>query len=184
MINSGGNMDNVEDGLAALADSVEQLYDYAAGKNYPFTLFMEPCDSIIDAFHLVGPYRRAVDFAARMRGRGFPLELTMDSAHTAEQNEDFAEALAATKPYCRHIHFANCRIADPKDELYGDKHLGLEYSGSVWTPETLGTLFPTIEKLYPGDEPVRIALEILCRENDPYAYFEKTWDSVPFLTKS
>ena len=184
MINSGRLTADVEAGLEALGDSVEQLYEHAAGKNYPFRLFLEPCDSIIDAFHLVGPYRRAVDFAAMMRGRGFPLELTMDSAHTAEENEDFAEALVQAKPYCNHVHFANCRIADPADALYGDKHLGFEYSGSVWTPETLAALFPKLEALYPGGEPLRIALEVLCREDDPYAYFEKMWDLLPFLANA
>ena len=183
MINSGRTAGSVDEELTALEDSVRQLYEYAAKKNIPFRLCLEPCDSIREAFHLIGPYRRTREFTERLRGLGFPLELTMDSAHTAEENEDFAAALAATRPYCNHIHFANCRIADPTDPLYGDKHIGLEYSGSVWTPETLETLFREIEPPSPGDEPVQIALEILCREDDPYAYFEKTWDSVPFLSK-
>ena len=34
----------------------------------------------------------------------------MDTAHTVEEGEDFLEALTAVKPYCNHIHFANCFI--------------------------------------------------------------------------
>ncbi len=182
MINSGKLTEDVDAGLDALADSIEQLFGYASAKQYPFQLSMEPCDSGMDARHLVGPYRRAVDFAARMRKQGLPLSLTMDSAHTVEEGEDFLEAITAAKPYCSHIHFANCRIADPADPLYGDKHIGFEYSGSVWTAKAILEAFPKIQALYPGDDPLRVAIEVLCREEDPYAYFETMWASLPFCS--
>jgi sugar phosphate isomerase/epimerase len=179
LINSGRLTEDVEEGLDALADSVEQAYEYAAGKNYSLRFSLEPCDSVMDAFHLVGPYHRAVGFADKMRKRGFPLELTMDTAHTVEEGEDFSAAVTAAKPYCNHVHFANCRVDNPADPFYGDKHIGFEFSGSVWTPETLTEMFHKLRALYPGDEPLRLALEVLCREDDPYAYFDMMWKSLP-----
>lgn len=183
LINSGRITDDIPAGLAALAASVEELYTYAAGKNFPLRLFLEPCDTHMDAYHLIGPYARAIEFITMVRERGFPIELTMDAAHTAEEGEDFAQALHAARPYCNHIHFANCLIDDPRNPLYGDKHLGFEYANTVWSPEALAGLFAELEKLYPGDEPLRVALEVLCRTDDPYAYFETMWSSLPFLSR-
>jgi len=184
MMNSGAVQPDPGKGLESLGRSVEELCDYAARKNYrDFSLTLEPCDTSMEAFQLVGPYARTLSFVQGMRSRGLRLELTMDTAHTAEEGEDFFTALQAVKPYCGHIHFANCYIARPDDPLYGDKHLGYEYPGTVWTPETLGALTQQLETLYPGEEPLRIGLEVLCREEDPYAYFEQMWQSLPFICK-
>lgn len=185
MICSGAMMPDVEKGLDSLGRSVEELFDYAAKKNYSnFVLTMEPCDTWMEAHQLIGPYARTLAFVKAMREKGLPLQLTMDAAHTVEEGEDFFEAMQATKPYCNHIHFANCNITEKDNPLYGDKHLGFEYPNTVWTPETLGTLVQQLQGLYPGDEPMRIGLEVLCREEDPYAYFEKMWASLPFIHKA
>lgn len=185
MVNSGAIQPDVERGLDALGRSIEELFDYAARKNYTsFALTMEPCDTWMHAYQLIGPYARTAAFAKAMREKGLPLELTMDAAHTAEEGEDFFAAMQATRPWCSHIHFANCNITEKDSPLYGDQHLGFEYPNTVWTPDTLGTLVAQLQDLYPGDEPLRIGLEVLCREADPYAYFEKMWASLPFIHKA
>ena len=185
MMNSGAMQTDTRKGLDALGRSVEELFGYAARKNYRgFALTLEPCDTGMEAFQLIGPYARAKAFAQAMREKGLPLELTMDSAHTAEEGEDFFQAVEATREFCGHLHFANCNITQPDNPLYGDKHLGYEYPHTVWTPETLGQLTRQLQALYPGEEPLRIGLEFLCREDDPYSYFERTWDSLPFLHKA
>ena len=48
-------------------------------------------------------------------------------------------------------------------------------------PETLEVLFGELGRIYPGDEPLKVALEYMCREADPYACFDKYWASMPFL---
>lgn len=185
MMNSGAIQPDVERGLDALGRSVEELFNYAAQKNYSnFALTMEPCDTWMHAYQLIGPYARTAAFAKAMRDKGLPLELTMDAAHTAEEGEDFFDAMKATRPWCQHIHFANCNITEKDSPLYGDQHLGFEYPNTIWTPETLDTLVQQLQGLYPGDEPLRIGLEVLCREADPYAYFEKMWASLPFIHKA
>ncbi len=184
MINSGRMGKSEEAGLKNLAESVEKLFNHIERKNYGVKLLMEPCDSRIDAFHLIGPYRRTYDFVKSMHEKGMPLELTMDTAHTAEEGEDFLEALTAVKQFCSQIHFANCYIRDPADEFYGDRHLGFEFPDTEWTYEALAGLFYELEKLYAGDEPLRIGLEVLCRTGNPYAYFEDTWNSLSFLHRN
>lgn len=185
MMNSGALQRDVDKGLEALGHSIEELFDYAAQKNYgDFALTMEPCDTGMTAFQLIGPYSRTASFAKAMHERGLPLELTMDAAHTVEEGDDFYDALVATKPYCSHIHFANCNIVDKNSPFYGDAHVGFEYPDTVWTPKTLGELVAKLQNLYPGDEQMRIGLEVLCREEDPYEYFDRMWESLPFIHKN
>ena len=174
---------SIDQGLLNLTQSVEELFNHIDRKNYKIKLLLEPCDSKIDAFHLIGPYSRTLEFVKNLREKGLPLELTMDTAHTVEEGEDFLEALTAVKEYCNQIHFANCYLKNPADELYGDKHLGFEYPDTEWTVPALEELFTELEKLYANDEPLRIGLEVLCRTDDPYDYFEDTWSSLPFLHK-
>lgn len=181
MFNSGRIGINVELGLDALFISFEELYEYIAKKRYTIQILMEPCDSHMDAFQLIGPNKRTLEFVERMHTAGLPLKLTMDTAHTVEEGEDFLQALMAVKPYCNHIHFANCNISDKDSPFYGDKHVGYEYPSTEWPPEELAELFGELKKLYPGDEPLRIGLEVLCREEDPYSYFEKVCRKLDFL---
>ena len=182
MLNSGRLGNSIDQGLLNLTQSVEELFNHIDRKNYKIKLLLEPCDSKIDAFHLIGPYSRTLEFVKNLE-KGLPLELTMDTAHTVEEGEDFLEALTAVKEYCNQIHFANCYLKNPADELYGDKHLGFEYPDTEWTVPALEELFTELEKLYANDEPLRIGLEVLCRTDDPYDYFEDTWSSLPFLHK-
>ncbi len=180
MINSGRAGPDVERGLAALEASVAELFDYAASRNYRLRLLMEPCDENLEAFHLIGPYQRARAFVQKLRGRGYPLELTMDAAHSVEGGEDFVEAVKAVRDFCRHVHFANCDITNRENPLFGDKHLGYEYPDTEWPPAALAGLFAELEKIYPGDSELRIGLEVLCRESDPCAYFDNTLKLLPF----
>ncbi|HHW31648.1 MAG TPA: sugar phosphate isomerase/epimerase [Clostridiaceae bacterium] len=184
MMNSGRIGNNVEKGLDSLAKSIEELYDYVQQKNYSLCFLMEPCDSIMEAFHLIGPYARTLEFMKRMDNAGLPIKLTLDTAHTVEEGENFLEALKAVKPYCNHIHFANCFIKDRKNPLYGDKHLGYEYPDTEWMIPDLSNLFISLEGLYGHDEDLRIGLEALCRQEDPYEYFNSVWESLTFLHKN
>jgi sugar phosphate isomerase/epimerase len=180
MINSGRITEDIKAGLQSLGRSIKELFEYASGKNYEMLIAMEPCDSKMDAFHLIGPYKRALDFTQDLNSQGYPLQLVMDCAHVAEEGEDFLTALMALRKYCGHIHFANCNIREKDNPLYGDKHLGFFYPNTEWSPEKLKALFGQLEKLYSADT-VRIGIETLCREDDPYKYFDETWKMLDFL---
>lgn len=184
MINSGKAQSDHRNSFNALENSVEALFNYAASKNYKdFALTLEPCDSNMEAFHLIGGYKLALNFAQRMHTKGLPLEITLDTAHSAEEGEDFATALSALKPYCNHIHFANCNITEQNSPFFGDKHLGFEYPNTVWSAAALRDLTTQISTIYKEDDQLQIGLEFLCREDDPYKYFEKMWELLPFIHK-
>ena len=149
-------------------------------KGYAVSYEMEPCDSRMDARQLIGPYRRTKALKAAQQ-RAAP-ELTLDSAHTVE-GESFPgaegpETILQPHPFRQLPHRRS------EDPLYGDKHLGYEYAGSVWTFEAIRGFFPALERLYPGDEEVMAGLEVLCREEDPFNYFAKTWAELPQLHQS
>lgn len=180
MLNSGSIGPNVQDGLAALRESLRELYGYMEKKNYSLRLTLEPCDSWMFAKQLLGPVGRTVEFVKSCRKEGLPLELTMDSAHALEEGEDFLEALKLAKPFCGHIHFANCFIKDSQAPLYGDQHVGFEYADTEWDYPAMERAWPEIVAMYGAGE-LRVAIEVLCREQDPYRYFDGMWSRMPFL---
>lgn len=179
MLNSGSIGPNVQAGLLALRESLRELYSYMEKKNYSMRLTLEPCDSWMFAKQLLGPVGRTVDFLKACRRAGIPLELTMDSAHTLEEGEDFLEAMKQAKPFCNHIHFANCYIKDSQNPLYGDQHVGFEYPDTEWGYAAIESAWPEISAMYQDDE-LRVAIEVLCREVDPYQYFDAMWSRMPF----
>lgn len=186
MICSGQHAPGDVDGhMDALVRSIETLYNEKVRKNLPVRIELEPCDSAIDARQFIGPYERTRALCDRLGGMGVQLHLTMDTAHTAEEFQDFPEALVAVKSYCDHIHFANCYLGDERDPLYGDKHLGYEYMDTPFGYAALNDqLIPRLAEIYPGDEALTIGLEVLCREEDPFAYFENTVKCLPVFARA
>lgn len=184
MLNSGRIGADPEKQLDALAEAVTFLHNHADRKGYSASFVLEPGDSHMTSFQLLGPYPRVLAFCERMEKNGTPLGLTMDSAHSAEEGENFSEAVRAVKKYCRHIHFANCFIRDETSPLYGDQHVGFDYPDTEWDYASLETLQRELDRIYPGEETVKVALEYLCREEDPYACFEKYRKAMPFWAES
>lgn len=183
MVCSGANEpDNDAACFEALLASIEDMSNDIRQYDLPVELELEPCDSAMDARQFVGPYQRTLALCEALNRRGIDLALTMDSAHTVEEGQNFLEALAATRDFCRHVHLANCVIGDPAHPLYGDKHLGYEYQNTPWSFDAINALAGPLESLYPGDESLMIGLEALCRQPDPYAYFKETWARLPFLS--
>ncbi len=181
MYNSGFLKKGTEEAqMEALGKAIEYIHNDAARKNYRIHLVLEPGDSNMSSFQLLGPYQRVLEHCQRMEKAGTPVYLTMDAAHSAEEGEDFTEAVKAVRNYCNHIHFANCFIKDPTHELYGDKHVGFDYPDTEWTPETLRVLWDDLKPLY-ADDKLILAMEYLCREADPYAYFDKLYKGLDFL---
>lgn len=179
LFNSGAiREDNISGGLDALYASFCELYNDIMKKNLDLRLLMEPCDSRMDARQLIGPRSRTLDFMRRMDEAGVPLRLTLDSAHTVEEGEDFFETVRALKPWCNQIHYANCVTGDEADPLYGDKHVAFDHPGGVFAVSALRKLTGRFDALYAGEEPLRIGLEVLCREGEPGPVFAAMAKSV------
>lgn len=156
-------------------------YERKSSVDSRIKLLLEPCDSAMDAKHLLGPTSRVVDVSRRILEQcGDGYGLTMDTAHVAEEGEDFMEAMAIAKPYCGHVHFANCVVKDTTDPFYGDKHVDFAYPGSEFQYETLKNLFGKLENLY-GEAHLSIALEILCRAENPYQSFDGIMEQMPWF---
>lgn len=183
MVCSGKNPANRADisrCLDAFVQSMQEISDYMKRTGESLRLLLEPCDSEMDARHLLGPTKLAVEAVRRVREFCPGFSLTMDTAHVLEEGEDFLQAMELARPYCSHVHFANCMVANRMDALYGDKHVGFDYPDGGFTYLELEKIFKALEKLY-GDGHLDIALEILCRETDPFAHFEAVRSNTPWL---
>lgn len=167
--------------MSALMHSIEELYNERILKKFKLRLELEPCDSRIDARQFIGPYERAGALCDMLRDAGVALHLTMDTAHVAEEGQDFDQAICHVKRHCEHVHYANCFLKDAQHPLYGDKHLGYEYPDTEWGFDALEALTKRLGALYEDDDTLMIGLEALCREADPFAYFDATWARMPYL---
>jgi len=180
MINSGRHPGEAlaDLGLKQFKRSVQELAAYIGTR--PIGLLLEPCDSQMDARNLLGPTALSADVARALRRTVPNFALTLDTAHIREEGEDFLTEVSRALDCCDHLHFANCVVDDPADPYYGDKHVGFDYPGSAFTPAELKRLFTALQPMY-QNRSCRIALEILCREPDPEAYFRRVAAQIPWF---
>lgn len=158
----------------ALTKSVEELSSFV-GKDVQ--LGIEPCDRSLDVRQLIGPSMATYTFIKNLNRDN--IILTLDTAHIALTFEDVIETVKLCKPFCDHIHIANC-VVDPSVELYGDKHPLFGYPGSVFSDEEAQTMYNDILDIYAGQD-LYISPEMICRENDEKTYFGKMLNSMPWF---
>ena len=162
-------------------ESMKQVMDYAGKKSTDFKLqfCLEPCDSRMDVRHLLGPTSRAIKAVERIKKDFDNIGLTMDTAHVAEEGEDFMQAMEAAKQHCNHIHFANCQICDPHAAFYGDKHVGFDYPGGTFTYGKIKQIYDAMARIYASEE-LTIALEIYSYQDNAFEHFEKLMAEMPW----
>ncbi|MDO4548976.1 MAG: TIM barrel protein [Clostridia bacterium] len=168
MYNSGRTQPDAEAGLKALERSFIEMHEYMSRKNIDIKLMLEPCDSAMDARQHLGPYALSREFAIRMEKHGAPVYLTMDAAHTAEEGEDFVEAVKATKPWIDRIHYANCVVDDSSDPLYGDKHISLNHPRGFFDYAAYRNLNDVFSGMF---DTLIVALEGYDPNRDPCEHF-------------
>jgi sugar phosphate isomerase/epimerase len=150
--------------------SLEEAFSYIAGKGYEIGLLLEPGDSHIDAFQLIGPVDRVCQSAIDLRAKGYDYRLTMDTAHICEEGENAIESIRKVLPYCNHIHLCNCYMADPTHPMYGDKHVGFEFQGGCFGYDDFAKLYVELKDIF-QDKDFTVTLEALCRDDDPELWF-------------
>lgn len=155
--------------VAALESSLICLCDYAADRGVALTL--EPGDRTVQAMQVVGPTFLAVELCERIRQRGRSISLTMDSSHLAQLGEDIRSALELAKPYCNHIHLANC-ILDLGHPMYGDKHPLFTDPAGYFSLAELQSLGRWCKTLYAEDE-LTLSFEIICHDSADAGFFSK-----------
>ncbi|MDR0582772.1 MAG: sugar phosphate isomerase/epimerase [Treponema sp.] len=154
----------------AYVHSIEEAAEYGEQRGYNITLLLEPGDSKVQSFQLLGPTDKVMETTERIKKQYQCYALIMDVAHLREEGEDVMSSLRRTLPYCDHIHFCNCVMDDPSRELYGDKHVDFDYPGACWNYGDFENMYRNIRNLY-KDRDFTIALEITCRATDNEAWF-------------
>jgi sugar phosphate isomerase/epimerase len=155
----------------AYVRSIEEAAEYGEKKGYNLNVLLEPGDSTVQSFQLLGPTHRVMETTERIRERCQRYALTMDTAHLREEGEDVLASLRRTLPYCGHVHLCNCVMDDTANPLYGDKHVDFDCPGASWNYNGFRDLYGKIRGLY-GNRDFTITLEITCRDEDNEAWFD------------
>ena len=155
----------------AYVQSIGETIEYIEKQGYSIDLLLEPGDSKVQSFQLLGPTERVAETTERIRANYRRYALTMDVAHIREDGEDVMSSLKKTMPWCSHIHFCNCVMDDPGNPLYGDKHVDFDCPGACWNYDDFGKMYRNIADLY-GDRDFTVTLEITCRAEDNEAWFD------------
>jgi sugar phosphate isomerase/epimerase len=169
LINSGRRPDNGEDEIPYkyLKNSLEKLLKYIdiSAKDYKLNLTLEPGDTRVDSFLLIGNTDLAIKLVGEIREKYKNFSLTMDTSHLRQLDEEPLDSIKKAFPYCNHIHLANCITKDKTSNLYGDKHPEFGIEGGEINIEELRNIIETIKKIYEGSELV-VGLEIICRKEN------------------
>ena len=178
LLNSGRCPDNGEDEIAYeyLKKSLEELLKYMdeKAKDYRLNLTLEPGDTSVDSFSLIGSTDLAIKLVRKIREQYKNFGLTMDTSHLRQLNEKPLNSIKKAFPYCNHIHLANCIVKDKTSNLYGDKHPEFGIEGGEISVEEIKNIFEAIKEIYEGSELI-VGLEIICRKEnnkEEIDYFE------------
>ena len=110
--------DKREDAMVALAQSCQELCDYAKSKGN-LSIELESFDYDIDKKALIGPSELAMELAKMVNRNNFGLLL--DLSHFPIEHESTYEALTTASDYLVHVHMGNC-IKKEGVHGYGDNH--------------------------------------------------------------
>lgn len=108
-----------------LAANLTELCRYAEDQatSYVLDIRLEPTDRTTTFHQLIGPTEEAVGVLEVVAASGVSnASLNLDLSHLDQLGDDWDAALRMARPWCRHVHVANCVIADPGHPMYGDRH--------------------------------------------------------------
>ena len=189
LLNSGRCPDNGEDEIAYeyLKKSLEELLKYMdeKAKDYRLNITLEPGDTGVDSFSLIGNTDLAIKLVQEVSEKFDNFGLTMDTSHLIQLGEKPIDSIKKAFPYCNHIHLANCIIKDKTSNLYGDKHPEFGIEGGEISVEEIKNIFEAIKEIYEGSELI-VGLEIIFRKEDhkeEIDYFKNTMKSLSSFYK-
>ncbi len=176
MVNSGflpKNPAQIDDACRAYVRSIREGYAHIAQKRYEgLEITLEPGDSKVQSFQLLGPVDRVLGITWAIRDFAPGYGLTMDIAHLREEGEDMLVALRQTLPFCGHVHLCNCVMNDETDAMYGDKHVDFDWPGACFDYGSFEVMYREILEMYEGRDLI-ITLEAQCRAEDNDAWFDE-----------
>lgn len=114
---------------------------------------------------LLGPTERSVTLAETVRAECANFELTCDLSHLIQMGEDPVASTVATAPISRHLHLANCVVADRDNPLYGDKHPPFGHEAGEVDQEMLTRYLADVKSGgYFEGETVTLTTEVITRQ--------------------
>jgi len=167
---------NIDDAYKFLKESLILLLEYInkKSKDNKLNLTLEPGDTEIDSFSLIGHTDVAIKLIQELREEHENISLTMDTSHLIQLGENPIISIKKASPYCNHIHLANCIIKDKKHALYGDKHPEFGVENSELSLKDAKLIFNHIKIIYKNSIPI-IGLEIIFRNNQTHGMNEYTY---------
>ncbi len=106
--------------MDALKKSVLEMCRYAKSKG-DMPILLEVFDYDVDKKSLIGPAKRAAEFACEMSNHTDNFGLLADLSHIPLLHETIEESLLPIKDYLKHVHIGNA-VIKPECEAYGDAH--------------------------------------------------------------
>ena len=175
---------NLDNAYKYLKESLILLLEYINKKSrdYKLNLTLEPGDTDVDSFSLIGDTDIAIRLIQELREKHKNVSLTMDTSHIIQLGENPIVSIEKALPYCNHIHLANCIIKDKSHALYGDKHPEFGAEDSELSLKDAKLIFNHVKKIYENSIPI-IGLEIIFRNNqtkgmNEYTYFNNIMKKV------
>ena len=125
--------------LQRFAGTMGLLLDYAqslAG-DYSLEITLEFFNDKGEPYLVIGGGQTVVRLCEALDGKYDNFGITFDTSHVAQLREDLREDYRLMAPYVRHVHFANCVVADPSSSLYGDRHPVFNLEGGVYSDQDM-----------------------------------------------
>jgi len=142
---------------------------------------LEPTDRDIDKYFLFGPADETAAFIRDMRLGGMKnIGMLLDMAHIPLMRETMESAVRAAAETIVHIHLGNNIISNPKNPLYGDKHVPFGVPESEFTEKDVARLLKLLnENGYLKQDPCTVSFEVRPKDGisgaDTWNYFYSIW---------
>ena len=152
------------------------------------SLCLEPTDRDMDKRFLFGPAKETADFIRKMRRDGMEnLGMLLDMAHIPLMRETMESAVRLSCETITHVHLGNNIVSNPKNSLYGDRHVPFGYPESEYTEKDVATLLLLLREVgYFEKDGATVSFELRPNEGvsgaDTWNFLYKVWqDSIEKL---
>lgn len=157
------------------------LYDVFFDVPKDVVICLEPTDRDMDKHFLFGPAAETADFVRDMRRGGMTnFGMLLDMAHIPLMHETLETAVRDAAETITHVHLGNNIVSNPKNPMYGDKHVPFGTPESAYTEHDVATFLRILSKNgYLKQNPCTVSFEVRPKEGvsgaDTWQYFYKVW---------
>lgn len=155
----------------------ELLYDVFSDVPKDVAICLEPTDRDIDKHFLFGPAAETADFVRDMRRSGMTnFGMLLDMAHIPLMRETLETAVRGAAETITHVHLGNNIVSNPRNPMYGDKHVPFGTPESAYTEQDVGAFLHLLnENGYLKQEPCTVSFEARPKDGvsgaDTWQYF-------------